>query len=99
MSQVREFRTTHPPRQAILFCPRIPLMPPKSRGQPLLTRLTDPRTSFLNCGVNRKEGSGEFLVQTVKISKWQEQTGHQGALHLYRQPLPQLAGNTRQRSS
>lgn len=83
MSQVCELRTTNPPRRAILFCPCISLMPPKSsRGQPLLTRLTDPRTSFLNCGVDGKEGSGEFLVQTVKISKWQEQTGHQGALQL-----------------
>lgn len=55
MSKVCEFRTTNPPRQAILFCPCIPLMPPKSRRQPLLTRLTDPRTSFLNCGVMERK--------------------------------------------
>lgn len=55
MPQVCELKTTDPPRQAILFCPRIPPVPPSSRGQPLLTRLADPRTSFLNCGVERRK--------------------------------------------
>lgn len=55
MPQVCELKATNPPRQAILLCPRILPTPPKSRGQPLVTRLTVPRASYLNCGVSGKE--------------------------------------------
>lgn len=86
MPQVCELKATNPPRQAILLCPRILPMPPKSRGQPLLTRLTVPRASYLNCGVSGKE---EF--QSVRSK--QATRGH----CIYSLCLQQRPGNTRQR--